>query len=123
MLHRLILSSFLVLALIEAVLATAGLSSVDHWQRVDLRSTAPLRNVSEIKIAIRTRGPSIQGLIRIPGGIASNFDTSSGTTFVDLINIDSEIEGYAAELFAVEVLLPQSIPDQFFEIWVVDYSK
>jgi hypothetical protein len=120
--RRLFLSCFIILGLVGSAFATSTLSSVDHWLRVDLRSITPPRNVSELRIAIRTNGPSIQGLVRIPGGIASNFDTGSGTTVVDLINVGGKIEGYAG-IVAVEVLLKQPTPDQSFDVWVVDYVE
>jgi len=43
-------------------------SEADQWQRIDFRSEkVPLRNASQIKIGIQTKGPPMQGLIRIPG--------------------------------------------------------
>jgi hypothetical protein len=98
-------------------------SDADEWRRVDLRSeTVPLRNVSQIKIAIHTKWPPMQGLIRIPGGIASNFDTGNGATVVDLINIGDEARGYA-EIVALEVLFTRSKPGQSFQVFTVDYVK
>ncbi|MDA9450769.1 MULTISPECIES: hypothetical protein [unclassified Bradyrhizobium] len=50
-----------------------------QWQRIDFPYSQPSRrNAPQIKIAIRTKGPSMQGLIRIPGAPASNFDTGKG---------------------------------------------
>jgi hypothetical protein len=94
-------------------------SDADRWQRIDFRSNLPLRNASQIKIAIRTKGPSLQGMIRIPGGIASNFDTGTGTTTIDLINVGGKMTGYA-DVVALEVLFTKSMPDQTFWIVTVD---
>ena len=94
---------------------------LDQWQRIDFRATRlPLRTASQIKIAIQTKGPPMQGLIRIPGGIASNFDTRKGMTVVDLINVGDKTRGYA-EIVALEILFTQSSPGQTFWILTVDY--
>lgn len=71
-------------------------ADLDAWQRIDFQpSRVSLRRALEIKIAIQTKGPSMQGLVRIPGGLASNFDTGQGQTAVDLINPGDESRGYA----------------------------
>jgi hypothetical protein len=95
-------------------------NDAERWQRIDFRSNRPLQNVSQIKIAIQTKGPSLQGMIRIPGGIASNFNTGDGITVVDLINVGDETSGYA-DVDALEVLFTKSMPDQSFWIVTVDY--
>ena len=93
---------------------------LDAWQRIELRpSREYLRRVPEIKVAIQTRGPSMQGLIRIPGGLASNFDTGRGMTVVDLINPGDESRGYA-EIIAIEIAFTQTTPGQIFRIFAVD---
>jgi hypothetical protein len=93
---------------------------VDQWQRIDFRSARlPLRRAAQIKVAIQTKGPSMQGLIRIPGAPASNFDTGNGMTVVDLINVGDEAKGYA-EIVALEVLFTQTTPSQSF--LAVDYA-
>jgi len=96
---------------------------LDQWQRIDFRS-APLsvRKAGEIRVAIQTRGPSMLGLIRIPGSTASNFDTGRGHTVVDLINIGDGAKGYV-EIVALEVLFTQSAPDQPFEVIALDSSQ
>jgi hypothetical protein len=95
-------------------------SEADRWQRIDLLPVRlPLRTASQIKVAIQTNGPSMQGLIRIPGGIASNFDTGAGTTVVDLINVGNDTTGYA-DVVAVEVLLTRSMSNQSFQVFTVD---
>src|SRR5690242_12295943 len=55
-----------------------------EWQRIELQS--PSRNASSVELLIQTAGPSMTGLIRIPGLPPSNFDTGYGKTVVDLIN-------------------------------------
>jgi len=67
---------------------TIGKTSGDpnQWQRIDFcPARLSLRSASQIKVAIRTNGPSMTGLIRTPGGIAPNFNTGKGMTLVDLI--------------------------------------
>jgi hypothetical protein len=77
---------------------------LDQWMRIDFRSgRIPLRRAAQIKVAIQTGGPSMQGLIRIPGAPASNFDTGKGLTVVDLINVGDDANGYA-EIVALEIL-------------------
>lgn len=76
--------------------ASRGSTDLDPWQRIDFRSSGlPLRNTAQIKVAIRTKGPSIQGMIRVPGAPVSNFDTGNGLTVVDLINVGNDSSGYA----------------------------
>lgn len=92
---------------------------LDQWQRIDFRSSGlPRRNTAQIKIAIRTKGLSMQGLIRIPGAPASNFDTGNGLTVVDLINVGDASRGYA-DIFALEILFTQRTPGQFYEVFAV----
>lgn len=92
---------------------------VDQWQRIDFRSSGkPRRNTAQIKVAIRTKGLSMQGLIRIPGAPASNFDTGNGLTVVDLINVGNASSGYA-DIVALEILFTQTMPGQFFEVFAV----
>ena len=67
MLQRAILSWFVALRLVGPAFAAASLDPVDRWQRVDFQSFAQPRNASEIRVVIQTNGPSMQGLIRIPG--------------------------------------------------------
>lgn len=93
---------------------------LDHWQRIDLRAAGlRQRNPAQIKVAIRTKGPSLQGLIRIPGAFASNFDTGNGMTVVDLTNAGDDNSGYA-DIVALEILLTQTMPGQFYEVFAVE---
>lgn len=95
---------------------------LDQWQRIDFRpARLPLRRAAHIKVAIRTRGQSLQGLIRIPGAPASNFDTGNGLTVVDLINAGDETKGYA-EIVALEILFTQTTLGQFYQVFAVDYG-
>jgi hypothetical protein len=61
----------------------------------------------------------MQGLVRIPGGLASNFDTDQGTAVVDLINPGDEDRGYA-EIVALEIVFTQTTPGQLFSVFAVD---
>jgi len=129
---RLISICLILLALIAPAIAAVdpatgpmylGHASGDpnQWQTIDFRSAkVPLRNASEIKIAIQTKGPPMQGLIRIPGSLASNFDTGKGMTVVDLINVGDKTRGYA-DIVALEVLFTQAAPGQLFWVLTVDY--
>ena len=93
---------------------------LDQWQRIDFRSAwLPARPAAQIKVAIQTRGPSLQGLIRIPGAPASNFDTGKGLTVVDLINPGDEMRGYA-EIVALEIFFTQTTPGQSYQVYAVD---
>jgi hypothetical protein len=93
---------------------------LEAWQRIEFRPTrASLRRAPQIKIAIETKGPSMQGLVRIPGGLASNFDTGQGLTMVDLINPGDETRGYA-EIVALEIAFTQSVPGQVFRIFAAE---
>lgn len=58
----------------------------------------------------------MQGLVRIPGGLASNFDTGRGLTVVDLINPGDETQGHA-ELVAIEIDFTQTVPGQDFRVF------
>lgn len=61
----------------------------------------------------------MQGLIRIPGAPASNFDTGSGLTVVDLINVGNDSRGYA-DIVALEILFTQTMPRQFYEVFAAE---
>lgn len=60
----------------------------------------------------------MQGLIRIPGAPASNFDTGKGLTVVDLINAGDQKGD--AEIVAVEILFTQTMPGQSYQVFAVD---
>lgn len=93
---------------------------LDQWQRIDfLSSGLTCRKAPQIKVAIQTKGPSMQGLIRIPGAPASNFDTGNGSTVVDLINAGDESTGYT-EIISLEILFTQTMPNQTFQVFAVD---
>lgn len=95
-------------------------ANLNQWQRIDFRpSEFSRRTTAQIKVAIRTKGPSMQGLIRIPGAPASNFDTGNGLTVVDLINVGNDSRGYA-DIVALEILFTQTMPGQFYEVSAVD---
>lgn len=61
----------------------------------------------------------MQGLIRIPGAPASNFDTGKGSTVVDLINVGDERNGYA-EIVDLEILFTQTTLGQSYRVFAVD---
>ena len=91
-----------------------------RWQRIDLSSSElPRRNAPQIKVAIRTKGPSMRGLIRIPGSAAANFDTGRGLTVVDLINVGDEAKG-DTEIVALEIVFTEAAPGQSYRVSVVD---
>lgn len=92
-----------------------------QWQRIDFRSSGR-PDTAQIKVAIRTKGPSMRGLTRIPGAPASNFDTGEGLTVVDLINAGDEATGYR-EIVALEILLTQAAPGQNYQVFGVDYGR
>ena len=46
--------------------------SIDHWQRIQLDPTQRLRNASQVTIVIQTKGPSMQGLVRIWAALPSH---------------------------------------------------
>lgn len=92
---------------------------LDVWQRIAFRPSASLQRAPQIKVTIETRGPSMQGLVRLPGGLASNFDTGSGLTVVDLINPGDEARGYA-EIVAIEIAFTQSAPGQTFRVFAAE---
>lgn len=94
-------------------------SDLDVWQRIEFRPAASLQKAPQIKLGIETKGPSMQGLVRIPGGLASNFDTGQGLTVVDLINPGDETRGYA-EIVAIEIAFTQSIPGQIFRVFAAE---
>ncbi|MBW7965302.1 hypothetical protein [Bradyrhizobium sp. BR 10261] len=96
---------------------------LNQWRRIDFRSPGQSRgNPAQIKVAIRTRGPSMQGLIRIPGAPASNFDTGNGLTVVDLINVGNDSSGYA-EISALEICITQTTHGQSFQVFAMDDDK
>jgi hypothetical protein len=90
-----------------------------HWQRIELQ---PASRASQVAVLIQTDGPRMIGLIRIPGAPASNFDTGSRKTVVDLINAGDEAGGYA-EITALEVLFTQAASGQPFLIAPIGYVK
>lgn len=93
---------------------------LDAWQRIEFQPRrASLQRATQIKVAIETKGPSMQGLIRIPGGLASNFDTGYGLTVVDLFNAGDETRGYP-EIVAVEIAFTQSVPGQVFQVFAAE---
>jgi hypothetical protein len=93
---------------------------LDQWQRIDFRSSGlARRKTAEITVAIQTKGPGMQGLIRIPGAPASNFDTGNGLTVVDLINVGNDSTGYA-DIVALEILFTRTMPGQLYEVFAVD---
>jgi len=99
----------------KAMIFTSG--DLDEWQRVDFQpARVSLRRAPQIKVAIQTRGPSMQGLVRLPGGLASNFDTGLGLTVVDLINPGDETRGYA-EIVAIEIAFTQTVRGQDFRVF------
>ncbi|MCP3411525.1 hypothetical protein [Bradyrhizobium sp. CCGB01] len=61
----------------------------------------------------------MQGLIRIPGAPASNFDTGKGLTVVELINVGDEDKGYP-EIVALEILFTQTTLGQSYQVFAVD---
>jgi len=98
-------------------------SGADQWERIEFRSgRLAVRQAAQIKVAIQTKGPSMQGLIRIPGAPASNFDTGKGLTVVDLINVGNDSSGYA-DIVALEILFTQTTLGQFYEVFEVDYEE
>lgn len=94
-------------------------ADIDQWQRIAFRSERhPRSRAAQIKVAIQTKGPSMQGLIRIPGAPASNFDTGKGSTVVDLINVGDERNGYA-EIVDLEILFTQTTLGQSYRVFGV----
>lgn len=93
---------------------------LDEWQRIEFRpARVSLRRAPQIKVAIQTRGPSMQGLVRLPGGLASNFDTGPGLTVVDLINPGDQTRGYA-EIVAIEIAFTQTVRGQDFRVFAAE---
>jgi hypothetical protein len=64
----------------------------------------------------------MQGLIRVPGAPASNFDTGKGLTVVDLINVGDDTNGYA-EIVALEIVFTQAAPGQYYQVFAVDSGR
>jgi len=99
-----------------------GAAELYQWQRVDLHASGfPLRNRPQIKVGIRTKGPCMQGLLRIPGAPASNFNTGKGLTIVDLINVGNDSSGYA-DIVALELVFTQTILGQSYEVFIIGYG-
>src|ERR1041385_5351696 len=82
-----------------------------EWQRIELQS--PPRAVSLVEVLIETKGPSMAGLIRIPGSPPSNFDTGNGRTVVDLINASAKGEA-SPPITSVEIRFTRALPGQSF---------
>jgi hypothetical protein len=98
----------------------SALASVDHWQKIEIPPRqCPSRITSQITVAIETRGPRLSGHIRIPGGIASNFETAKGKAVVDLINVGSDKTGFAA-INAVEIDFTEATAEQLFTTIAID---
>lgn len=96
---------------------------LDQWQRIDFRSERlSVRTAPQIKVGIQTRGPTMKGLIRIPGAPASNFDTGKGLTAVDLINAGDQIKGYR-EIVALEIVFTQAMPGQLYQVFSVEHDR
>lgn len=99
-----------------------AVAAIHQWQRIDFR---PERSsslaASQIRVAIQTQGLNMQGLIRIPGAPASNFDTGRGLTIVDLINVGDKVRGYA-EIVALEIMFTQATLGQYYQVFPVDYG-
>jgi hypothetical protein len=96
---------------------------LDQWQRIDFRSSGlTRRKAPQIQVAIQTKGRSMQGLIRIPGAPASNFDTGNGLTVVDLISVGNPSRDYA-DIVALEILFTQTTPGQFYDVFEVGYEE
>ena len=89
-----------------------------EWQRIELQS--PSRNASLVEVLIQTAGPSMAGLIRIPGSPPSNFDTGNGKTVVDLINAGAGGESTSL-VTSVEVKFTKVSKGQTFLIIPVGY--
>jgi hypothetical protein len=107
----------------ESIMFNNVAVDLNQWQRVDFRSTRPpARAVSQIKIAIQTKGPKMSGLIRIPGAPASNFDTGTGGTVVDLINAGDRETGYP-DVVALEIAFTEAAKGQSFSIEIVNYEN
>jgi hypothetical protein len=101
----------------DSIYAGRTARDLDRWQRIDFRSSElSRRNIAQIKVVIRTKGPRMQGLIRIPGAPASNFDTGNGLTVVDLINVGNDCSGHA-DIVALELFFTQTMPGQFYEVF------
>lgn len=92
---------------------------LDAWQRIAFQPRDTLKGAPQIKVAIETGGPNMQGLVRLPGGLASNFDTGRGRTVVDLINPGDDARGYA-EIVAIEIAFTQSVRGQVFRVVAAD---
>jgi hypothetical protein len=95
--------------------------SDEHWHRVELPpGPGQPGGISQITVAIETKGLHLAGRIRLPGGIASNFETANGKAVVDLLNVGSTQSGYAA-VTAVEIQFDEAAADQPFTIMTIDY--
>jgi hypothetical protein len=102
--------------------AGAGSNNDDRWRRVELSSGQVSPGaISQITVAIETRGPRLSGRIRIPGGIASNFETAGGRAVVDLINVGGAVTGYA-DIAAIEIQFSEVTADQPFIITTLGFE-
>ena len=98
----------------------AALASIDHWQRIALPpGQCPSGITSQIAIAIETKGQRLSGHVRIPGSIASNFETAKGKAVVDLINVGSSQTGLAT-ITAVEIYFNEASAEQSFTTIAID---
>jgi hypothetical protein len=105
----------------DAHVGTAS-GSTDHWQKVELSlGQGALGGISQITVAIETKGQRLSDRIRIPGGIASNFAIAHGKAIVDLINVGSAQAGHAA-ITAVEIQFDEAATDQPFTITTIAYQ-
>jgi hypothetical protein len=62
----------------------------------------PPSGISQITVAIESNGQRPSGRIRIPGRIASNFETANGKANAELLNVGGSQTGFAA-ITAVEI--------------------
>jgi hypothetical protein len=70
-------------------------------------------------VVIETKGPRLSGLVKLPGGIASNFETAKGKAVVDLINVGNKQTGFA-DVTAVEIHFTEVTAEQPFTITAID---
>ncbi len=98
----------------------ASIASTEHWQRVELPSgQCPSSITSQVRVVIETKGPRLSGLVKLPGSLASNFETAKGKAVVDLINVGSNKAGFAA-IAAVEIDFTEMTAGQSFTVSAVD---
>jgi len=97
-----------------------AIASTEHWQRVELPSgQCPSSITSQVRVVIETKGPRLSGLVKLPGSLASNFETAKGKAVVDLINLGSNKAGFAA-ITAVEIDFTEVTAGQSFTVSAVD---